>query len=319
MRGLTPEAAIEVRPASVAGRTGLPSMAGRLVADGLDACFIPRFPFVDGVGYVIETQGQTVAQLVRPDDDELSTARVIAIRPSTTEVPRNLLRIYLWFSVPMTEGVAAEHVHLVDRDGAVIEGSIMPSEYELWDSDRCRLTVLLDPARIKRGLAPHQEMGYPLCEGQWFSVSVGVAFPDARGVPMRARAERRYRVSGDERRQVDPGTWLIGPPRVDSLDPVHITFDRPLDHGLLLRCLRITDPAGRSLRGGVSIAQGERAWSLTPSLPWQPGVHQVTVDPVLEDVAGNSVTRVFDQGLDNPAAPSATGPVLLGFEPASGA
>jgi hypothetical protein len=299
----------------MAGRAELPSMAGRVVEDGQEACFVPGFPFVDGTGYVIEAQGQTVAQLVQAPHSHSPAARVIAIRPSAAEVPRNLLRLYVWFSAPMTEGVAAEHVHLLGQDGAVMEGSIMPGEYELWDLDRRRLTVLLDPARIKRGLAPHREVGYPLQEGQSFTLTVGAAFPDARGVSMQGGAEQRFLVGCDERRRIDPETWQIASPRVDSREPVRISFDRALDHGLLLRCLRIVDDAGRPVPGAVSITPGERAWTLTPSLPWQPGRHRVMVDPVLEDVAGNSVTRVFDQGPDSPGAVPGSGPITLGFQP----
>jgi hypothetical protein len=191
----------------------------------------------------------------------------------------------------------------------------MPSEYELWDADRRRLTVLLDPARIKRGLAPHREIGYPLREGQSFRLTVGAAFPDARGVAMRAGAEQRYRVVSDERRRIDPGTWQIGTPPVGSRQPVQIIFDRPLDHGLLLRCLRVTDPGGQVVRGAVSTAQGECVWTLTPAGPWQTGIHRLVVDPVLEDVAGNSLTRAFDQGLESPAAPSTSAASTVAFSP----
>jgi hypothetical protein len=37
---------------------------------------------------------------------------------------------------------------------------------ELWDPYRRRLTLLLDPARIKRGLVSHEALGYPLRPGQ---------------------------------------------------------------------------------------------------------------------------------------------------------
>ena len=92
----------------MAGRLGLPSMAGRVVADEADACFVPGFPFVDGTGYRVEAGGHTVAELVRPRRGASPTTSVIAIRPSVAEVPRNLLRFYLWFSSPMSEGVAGK-------------------------------------------------------------------------------------------------------------------------------------------------------------------------------------------------------------------
>jgi hypothetical protein len=295
-------------------------MAGRVTVDGPDTCFIPRFPFVEGTEYVVEAEDQPMARLVRRPRPGPPTARVIAIRPSAAEVPRNLLRIYVWFSAPMSEGVAAAHVRLLDEDGTVMDGSILPSEYDLWDAERRRLTILLDPARIKRGLVPQREIGYPLRQGRSFTLVVAADFPDARGVVMLSDAEHRYRVGPDERRRIDPGTWRIDSPLVGSRAPVQVTFDRTLDHGLLLRCVRVADPAGRCLGGSISIGAGERSWSLIPSEPWRPVAHDLIVDPVLEDVAGNSLTREFDQERSPgtapataPATPPAT--VRLPFEP----
>jgi hypothetical protein len=285
------------------------------MADGPDACFVPGFPFVDGTEYVVESQGQAMARLVRTPRRAAPAARVIAIRPSAVEVPRNLLRIYLWFSAPMSEGVAAAHVRLFDEDGATMEGTIMASDYELWDAERRRLTLLLDPARIKRGLAPHREIGYPLQEGRSFTLVVGAAFPDARGIAMRRGAEHHYRVGGDERRRVDPGAWRIIPPVENTADPVRFTFDRPLDHALLMRCLRVSDPGAQSVPGTISIGAGERSWSLTPSDPWKRGRHTLIIDPVLEDVAGNSVRRAFDQEWSGAQPAGAPTPVGLRFEP----
>jgi hypothetical protein len=89
---------------------------------------------------------------------------VLAIYPTAAQVPRNLLRIYIWFSAPMSEGDAAEHVRLADAAlDMPLTGALLPGS-ELWSGDRRRLTVLLDPARIKRGLAAHQLVVNPILE-----------------------------------------------------------------------------------------------------------------------------------------------------------
>ena len=56
----------------------------------------------------------------------------------------------------MSDGFAAGRVTLVDHAGDVMPAALLPLEHELWDGDRRRLTVLLDPARIKRGLVAHR-------------------------------------------------------------------------------------------------------------------------------------------------------------------
>ena len=76
-----------------------------------------------------------------------------------------------------------------------------------------------------------------------------------------------------------------------------IRFDRPLDHALLQRCLTVVDHDGRTVVGAASVPAGERSWTFTPAEPWPPVEHRLVVDTTLEDLAGNSVARVFDRDL----------------------
>jgi hypothetical protein len=231
-------------------------------------------------------------------------------------VPGNLLRLYVWFSAPMSEGYAARHVRLARDSGDAIAGALLPGEHELWDASRRRLTLLLDPARIKRGLASHRDAGYPLRSGEPFRLVVDPGFPDARGHPLRAGAEQRYQVGGEERRHVDPGNWMLTVPPARTSEPVQVSFGRPLDHGLLARCLHLTGPGGQPVGGAARIGPQERSWQLVPRQVWAPGPHQLIVDPILEDLAGNSVSRVFDRDLTSPEdQPREVGPVTLDFHP----
>jgi hypothetical protein len=300
-------AEVRVRPRLTDVVGELPSMAGEFIRDGGDVCFVPRFGFVDGMTYAITVDGLDAGVLIRPRPSRHPTTDVVEIRPSARRVPRNLLRLYVRFSAPMSEGYAARHIRLLDDAGEVLTGALFPTEQELWDGDRVRLTVLLDPARIKRGLAPHREAGYPLRPGEAFRVVVDAGFRDAGGAVLRAAAERRYDVGDDERRRVDPTTWALHTPRRGTVDPLGVGFGRPLDHGLLARCLTVTGPDGQGVHGRAEIGPEERSWRFTPRSPWAPGVHHLVVDPVLEDVAGNSVRRVFDRDLtrveDDPAEP----------------
>jgi len=300
-RGLAPSTVdLEVFPAAVlhAKRAvALPPMAGRTVVDGDDVCFVPRFAFVPGTAYRARVGGHDVGAAVRPEVAADRSTEVVAIHPSVPVVPRNLLRLYVQFSAPMAEGDAAEHVALVDEEGAPMVASLLRMDEELWDASRQRLTVLLDPARIKRGLVSHAAAGYPLRRGAAFRVVVDEGFRDARGVALRAGAERRYLVGDDERRRVDPAAWQITPPAVATQAPVRVVFDRPLDHGLATRCLRVVDADGRRVAGAVRLAPDARSWELEPTQTWRAGRHAVEVDATLEDLAGNSVARVFDRAL----------------------
>jgi hypothetical protein len=313
LAGLNLDAAVEVSPATAAGLGG---MAGRLVVDGGDMCFVPRFAFLDGTAYTVTVDGVVATDLVRRGPERAATTEVLAIYPTAKVVPRNLLRLYVWFSAPMSEGYAGKHLRLVDDLGEPMAGALLPTEYELWDAGRRRLTVLLDPARIKRGLVGHREAGYPLRPGVPFRLVVDDGFRDAHGIPLRAPAERRYEVGDDQRGHVQPHSWDVTVPAQHTVQPLRVGFERPLDHGLLARCLHVVDPAGRVVDGTPEIGAEERSWQWTPRQTWAAGTHELIVDPVLEDSAGNSVSRVFDRDLTSGEdEPQQTQPVSVAFHP----
>ena len=316
LTGLPADADVRVFPGTAAAPNGLPPMAGRLVRDGAGLCFVPRFAFLDGTTYTVTVGGTSAAVLVRARPARPAATRVAGIYPTAVAVPCNLLRFYVWFSAPMREGCAASLVRLARDDGSAIEGALLPTEHELWDASRRRLTVLLDPARIKRGLVGHQEAGYPLRPGEPFRLIVGSGFLDAQGLPLQAPAQRRYHVTGQERRHVDPGRWVMAVPTAATAEPLRVTFDRPLDHGLLARCFQVTGPDGRPVDGTTRIGRGEQSWQLAPGRAWASGSHQLIVDPVVEDLAGNSVSRVFDRDLARPEdQPRQDGPAVVAFRP----
>jgi len=208
---------VRVYPASAADAPAiLQPMAGSTSPEAADAVvFVPRFPFVAGVEYRVEVRSDdgeaTVATIVRPAPPDLPSAAVVAVQPAVRTVPRNLLRLYVHFSAPMSEGDASRCVSLVDPEtGASLPHTLLTMDPELWDPAHRRLTVFLDPARIKRGLVPHEGEGYPLVEGSRVAVIVDHSFRDARGQPLVADAERIYSVGPDLRGRVDPQRWSVG-------------------------------------------------------------------------------------------------------------
>jgi hypothetical protein len=241
----------------------------------------------------------------------------LALHPTAAAVPVNLLKVYVRFSAPMSEGRAARALRIVDDEtGRALDGPFLDMDPELWDPGRRRLTALLDPGRIKRGLAPHEQAGYPLVEGRAVRVVVDRAFRDAAGRPLRADLERRYVVGPAVRARVDPTAWELCAPAAGSADALVVRFDRPLDRALLEHALEVRDPEGRPLPGRASIADGERAWRLRPEAPWRAGRHTLTIDARLEDLAGNSLRRVFDRDLRRPSEdPLDVDEVVLDFAP----
>ena len=296
----------------VEASTSLPAVqptAGRFEIDEDAICFVPRFPFLDGTSYSLlvcsgpgerSVDSPEIWTIQRPASEGTPTTGVVAICPSAGELPVNQLKFYVHFSSPMSEDWALRAVHVRRAaNDEPLDGVFLEMEPELWDRDRRRLTLILEPGRIKRGLAPNEEAGYPLIEGVPVIVTVHTDFRDAAGRPLRNGAERHYEIGPPVRARVNPEDWRYRCPTAGSTEPLTVEFDRPLDHALLEQSLWV-NAAGVALAGRGSAGPEERSWQFEPQSQWEEGRHQVIVDPRLEDLAGNSLIRVFDRDLMRP-------------------
>ena len=222
------------------------------------------------------------------------TTRVVAVYPSAAEVPANLLRFYVEFSAPMREDVALDHVRLLDDSGRAVPDAFLSLREELWDPSGRRLTLLLDPGRIKRGLRSHREMGAPLAEGRQYRLIVDGAWVDASGRELAGPYEQRFRVGSVDRTRPRPEDWTITAPRLATRDPLRVQFEKPLDHALAAALVRPIDASGTAIEGSMRLAHDDRVWMFTPTRPWSAAIVHIQIDTRLEDVAGNSIARAFD-------------------------
>lgn len=266
------------------------------------ARFTPRFPAVPGTAFAVvewrrdpASRWSEVARVVVPDRVVAASTRVEAIDPGVEQVPANLLRFSVTFSEPMEEGSAAGRIHLRDAAGTESAGAILDMPPELWDRERRRLTVLLEPGRIKRGLQPHVQAGPPLVEGGEVTIVVDALLRNAAGSPLVSEARRTYRVGPPLRSRIDPATWTVAWPNRPQ-DPLTVRFDRPLDRVLALRCLRVVDEHGDPVAGDSALDPEAGLWTFRPET--SVGVaRELRIDTRLEDLAGNSVRRAFDRDL----------------------
>lgn len=311
MLALVPVGALSLGP-------DLVTTAGSWELSGDVARFTPRFAAVPGTEYAVvgrRDDGHAVVghavvghtdegheawrELTRvsvPDANRAPRTVVEMIDPGVEWVPANLLRFSVTFSAAMDEGSAAGHIHLLDETGTVMPGTLLEMPPELWDRSRRRLTVLLEPGRIKRGLQPHVRAGAPLREGSAVTLVVDSGLRDGEGSQLVAGASRTYRVGAPLRSRVDPTLWEVRWPDADN-SPLVVRFDRPLDRALVRRFLRAVDRDGRSVPGHSSLDQDALEWVFTPAAG---GDFRLYVDTRLEDLAGNSVRRVFDRDLRSP-------------------
>jgi hypothetical protein len=277
-----------------------PAIAGSYEFDAEGLHFQPRFPFVPGVAYTarLDFGGSTLLRRFEVAAPSGRVPRVLAVFPSGDVLPENLLRFYLHFSQPMEAKDAQRHVRLFrDDTGAEVPLAFVEIEHGLWDPRQTRLTVLLHPGRIKRGVAPGERLGPPLRAGLSYRLVVDAAMPDQTGRPLGTTFERRFRVVEADRES--PSAERLGLEAPSGPDAsLTVRLPEPLDEALLRRLVWVEDARGQAVAGAVEVRDGERIWSFRPASPWAPGTYAVRVHPALEDRAGNRFDRVFDRVLD---------------------
>jgi hypothetical protein len=270
-------------------------------------------PFLVVAAYALAVAGVAAIatdDLVRFGRRGAGPAPPVRIYPTGDRVPANLLRLYLEFERPMSTGESREHLRLFDATGRVVERAFLQLEEELWDPTGRRLTVLFDPGRIKRGLRANIEDGPPLREGERYRLTVDAGWRDAQGRALGTETSRTFIATAADRRSPSVDEWAIEPPSAGTNGSLVVRFPEPLDRALLSTAIEIVCEDGREIRGEIAVSTGERSWRFTPDRPWQPGTYGLRVSSALEDVAGNSLERLFDADLLGTAARDSVPPVV---------
>lgn len=219
----------------------------------------------------------------------------VEIYPTARILPSNLLRIYVYFPRPMQPDGVLDSVHLVSRSGQVVTGAFLDNRFDLWSSDRTRLTVLLDPARVKTGLAAHNAMGRALTEGARYTVTVLGSAKDAGGCPIGTDTSYAFTVGPPDLMPPMPETWRIDVPAVASRDHLTVELGDAHDHLSLAYRLRVQDETGSVVPGVITLLNGESAWRFVPRASWTDQLYRIAIDPRLEDLAGNRPGQLFDR------------------------
>src|SRR3984957_15506598 len=145
---------------------------------------------------------------------------LISISPQAKVLPANILRFYIHFPRPGEAHFERDQLCLLNDKEQVVRDPFLVLSQELWSPDGRRLTVLMEPGRIKRGLGADPTHEPALVVGWTYSLVITVLGQTAR---------HTFRVSDPVLAAVDEAQWCLVAPTVGSLDPVVVHFDRVMD------------------------------------------------------------------------------------------
>ncbi len=288
---------------------GLPAMLGSYRMENSTLRFETQFPFDSGVHYRAvfhpeslagerELRTKPVTSVFQlPRGRTTPTTTVSQVYPSGDVLPENLLKFYLHFSAPMRGGHIYEHIHLRNEAGQDIELPFLEIDEELWNLSMTRLTLFIDPGRIKREVKPLEDIGPSLEAGKRYTLVIDRRWEDAAGLPLKETFQKSFKVGPPDREPPDPRHWKMQTPKAGSTRPLVISFPDSMDHALAQRMIRVITPPGELVPGNAVLEDQERRWSFTPSRPWNAGSHTVLVQTTIEDLAGNNIGKAFEVDL----------------------
>jgi hypothetical protein len=263
--------------------------------------FKPRFGLEPGGNYLaVLTWGNRIlasAPFAAPRPRQTASTKVLTIYPSANVVPENLLKFYVQFSAAMSRGDIYDHIHLLSERGKAVELPFLEINEELWDKEMMRLTLFIDPGRIKRGVQPLEEIGPALEMNKRFTLVIDPTWLDAAGQPLRQSYRKVFDVGPPDRTCPDPKTWKIKMPRTASRSPLMCDFREPMDHALALRMTWLTTETGQRVPGLASLAKNDSQWVFKPASPWLPANYRLHIQTTIEDLAGNNIGKSFEVDL----------------------
>lgn len=258
-------------------------------------------------GQLTFLEGQTCTTKQQP--------RVADLYPRATVLPKNLLRFYVYFDHAMDTATSAGQIEIRTSSGKVLDDLLLQSRAPLWSEDGRRLTLILDPGRIKTGLSHAHQPDSGFKVGEEFTLVIGQGFTTETGCEMAAVFEHQFFIARADTTPPNPKNWVLNAPSAMSRDPLTVSFKKPLDHLSLAYRIRVKTITGQSIPGAISLGKDDEHWIFTPSEVWAEGPYNLVIDSRLEDLAGNRPTGLFDAPVGQRSTRGASAaPLQLAFK-----
>ena len=125
-----------------------------------------------------------------------------------------------------------------------------------------RLTIFIDPGRIKRGVLPLENVGPALEAGKRYSLVIDSAWKDGAGRPLKESFQKLFLVGAPDREPPDPSKWKVQLPASGTHNPLVVLFPEPMDNALTQRVIHITDASGKTVAGQIVLTRSRASLEL---------------------------------------------------------
>ena len=157
--------------------------------------FYPVLPLDPLQDYYIQYyRGKWIQIQKQTHQKEYDIPIVKHIYPTSDTLPENLLRFYVEFSQPMKENYIHTHIRLFDAEGKELDGVFLNSRYEYWNKEHTKVTIILDPGRVKTGLMAHKKMGRALSVHKYYTLKINAQWPAMNGETTKLETTKSFTV-----------------------------------------------------------------------------------------------------------------------------
>lgn len=268
------------------------AVLGKTVITKNGLWFYPWVPLQRDVQYTAVWEGETKNFSI-PREEEYKALEVLAVHPSSTTVPSNLLKWYIQFSRRVNPSKIYDHISLLDASGKEVERAILPLTPPLLSEDGKTLTLWMEPGRQKRDLGPNKHLGAVMQPDRAYTLVIDATLKDENGLNLQMGIQHQFKTTVPDRVSPNAELWNIKLPSRNSKEALHILFGGSLDFGSLDESFAILKQNGEAVEG--IFQYGDTSLVFYPNLPWERGTFKLQFNKRIEDLAGNNLERSFDR------------------------
>ena len=209
----------------------------------------------------------------------------VDIWPTANRLPANILRFYVQFSEPAEAVFDRAQLRLITATSALVPDAFLMLNEELWSPDGRRLTVLMEPGRIKRGMGSDLMHEPALVPGRSYRLEVATG------------GQVFFKVFGVLPPAMEPlleTQWHVSRPPAGSRQPLEVAFDRVMDNAIMADEVQVQGPDGVRLAGSQAMTDDSRRLVFRPVNRWEEADYRLVLSRRFEDVCGNRLGEALD-------------------------